>query len=76
MSLHQRSHGTQGARETTSPSRPVAWLAHRRSGNANASPLVADWLREWIDSRLAIRPSTAASYRAHIERYLIPAIGG
>jgi len=37
---------------------------------------VGEWLDQWIAGHaLELKPSTAASYRANIERYLKPAIG-
>ena len=37
---------------------------------------VTRWLRHWLTTLpLQVRPSTAAAYRAHVERYLIPYLG-
>ena len=37
---------------------------------------VAEYLRRWVQGHaVELKPSTAASYRANIERYLIPAMG-
>jgi integrase len=47
--------------------------AHRHT--RTNGPLVGEYLQSWLAGRAAIRASTAASYRAHIERYLIPLLG-
>jgi len=33
------------------------------------------WLGFWLATRRSIRPSTARTYRTHIDRYLVPALG-
>jgi len=33
------------------------------------------WLGFWLSTRRSIRPSTARTYRIHIDRYLVPALG-
>jgi len=33
------------------------------------------WLGFWLSTRRSIRPSTARTYRTHIDRYLVPALG-
>lgn len=55
------------------------WLARmvteRTAQEGATGPLMADWLVEWLDGQVYLRPSTKASYRAHIEKYLAPAFG-
>ncbi|WP_286960256.1 MULTISPECIES: tyrosine-type recombinase/integrase [Arsenicicoccus] len=36
---------------------------------------VGQWLDRWVDTELELKPSTLASYKANIERYLKPALG-
>lgn len=48
-------------------------LPDRRQRNAR-QPL-GEYLTDWLDSRLWLRPSTRANYRLHIDRHLTPAIG-
>jgi integrase len=36
---------------------------------------MSEYLTEWLDGQVFLRPSTRASYRAHLDRYLIPALG-
>jgi integrase len=56
-----------------------AWLARmvtvRSTLEGAEGPLMSDYLVEWLDGQIYLRPSTKASYRAHIEKYLIPAFG-
>ena len=56
-----------------------AWLAamvtERATQDGATGPLMADYLVEWLDGQVYLRPSTKASYRAHIEKYLVPAFG-
>lgn len=47
--------------------------AQRRT--RTAGPTVGEYLTAWLAGRAALRPSTAASYRGHIQRYLIPQLG-
>lgn len=56
-----------------------AWLAQMAvdagiTGMQN-EPLVSEYLTAWLDGQVFLRPSTRASYRAHVEKYLNPAIG-
>jgi integrase len=55
------------------------WLARvvteRSTLEAAEGPLMSEHLTEWLDGQVYLRPSTKASYRAHIEKYLIPAFG-
>jgi integrase len=60
-----------------------AWLAQVAvdAGTAGIAgrgigTLVSDYLTAWLDGQVFLRPSTRASYRAHLEKYLNPAIGG
>jgi integrase len=56
-----------------------AWLARmvtdRTTPQGATGPLMADYLIEWLDGQVYLRPSTKASYRAHVENYLVPAFG-
>jgi integrase len=36
---------------------------------------VAEWLKQWIDSRTDLAPKTQEDYRSYIEKHLIPALG-
>jgi len=36
---------------------------------------VARWLRQWLDGRTAIRPTTRLSHAGYIEQFLIPHVG-
>jgi len=36
---------------------------------------VADYLEEWLAGKGGLRPTTARSYRAHLDRYLLPHLG-
>ncbi|MFI6578072.1 hypothetical protein ACIBFB_19965 [Nocardiopsis sp. NPDC050513] len=37
---------------------------------------MAEWLRNWLDTRTRLRPRTRVGYAEHIDRYLIPYLGG
>jgi len=37
---------------------------------------LARWLRYWLTTRTGIRPTTLRSYTEHVERHLIPTLGG
>ena len=59
-----------------------AWLAEvsLSDGTADASapgagPSMSEYLTQWLDGQVFLRPSTRASYRAHVDTYLIPAFG-
>ena len=59
-----------------------AWLAEMAVSGATAGsagsgsgPLMLEYLTEWLDGQVFLRPSTRASYRAHIDTYLSPALG-
>ena len=56
-----------------------AWLARivseRTGGNDIDGDLVSMFLTGWLDGEAYLRPSTRASYRAHLTQYLIPAFG-
>lgn len=67
----------QTTRSFASKRAAQAWLvqmAAKRQAQRD-SPLVEDYLRDWLSGRVALRASTTASYRAHIEHHLIPALG-
>jgi integrase len=57
-----------------------AWLAQMAvdAGVAGTEdgPLVSEYLTAWLDGQVFLRPSTRASYRAHLEKYLNPSLGG
>jgi integrase len=36
---------------------------------------VETWLGFWLSTRRSIRPSTARTYRIHVDKYLVPALG-
>jgi integrase len=60
--------------------RTAALAAAARNRMLTAAPghgwTVARWLRRWLTTLpMQVRPSTAAGYRAHVERYLIPLLG-
>lgn len=44
-------------------------------GDLDRSQTVGSWLDEWFASKRALRPSTARSYRQHLDLYLIPQLG-
>lgn len=46
-----------------------------RTRRSEARTPTGAFLCRWLEGRLSLRPSTLASYRTHIERHLIPAIG-
>lgn len=56
-----------------------AWLARmvneRTTDEGANGPLVSAFLTEWLDGQVYLRPSTKASYRAHVEKYLTPVFG-
>jgi len=56
-----------------------AWLAEMISERTTAEgaegPLVSDFLTQWLDRQVYLRPSTKATYRLHLDRHLIPAFG-
>lgn len=59
-----------------------AWLAQMAvdagvagvAGNSSGH-LVSEYLTSWLDGQVFLRPSTRASYRAHVEKYLTPTLG-
>lgn len=52
-----------------------ALLAGSQAERATQTWTVARWLRYWLTTRVAIRPSTLRSYTEHAERHLIPRLG-
>jgi integrase len=52
----------------------AAQIAAHRHTRTNG-PLVGEYLQSWLAGRAAIRASTATSYRAHIEKHLMPLLG-
>lgn len=53
------------------------WLAEQAvtTTEKSSGPVMAEYLTEWLDGQADLRPSTRASYRMHLDRYLIPALG-
>ncbi|MEV8517421.1 hypothetical protein [Dactylosporangium sp. NPDC051484] len=51
-------------------------LAESREQYAGRTWTVARWLRYWLTTRAAIRPTTLRAYTQHVETHLIPTIGG
>ena len=55
------------------------WLARmvteRTTDEGAQGPLVSEFLNEWLDGQAYLRPSTKASYRANVEKYIEPAFG-
>jgi site-specific recombinase XerD len=51
-------------------------LERSRAERTTATWTVARWLRYWLTTRASIRPSTLRSYTEHVERHLIPHLGG
>ena len=45
-----------------------------KEGHDAEQPLAA-YLEEWLRSKQSLRPSTRASYEAHVRRYLVPHLG-
>ncbi len=72
MSIHRTT--PTDPTTTDGSTRRVTWL-RQRTPRRRAVLLTGDYLQSWLDGRLALRPSTAASYRSHIDRYLTPLIG-
>lgn len=55
-----------------------AWLAQMTLDHTSPAPVgpsMGDYLTRWLDGQVFLRPSTRASYRMHLDRYLIPALG-
>ncbi len=51
-------------------------LSESREHFAGRTWTVGRWLRYWLTTRHSIRPTTLHSYTVHVEKFLIPAIGG
>jgi integrase len=51
-------------------------LERSRAECTTATWTTGRWLRHWLTTRTSIRPSTLRSYTAHVERHLIPHMGG
>lgn len=47
-----------------------------RPGPADATMTVDQWLRLWLATLVHLRGTTLCSYRANVETYLIPSLGG
>jgi integrase len=44
-------------------------------GALDRSMTVAEWLEQWYGGKRKLRPSTARSYRQHLDHYLLPLLG-
>ncbi len=53
------------------------WLAQQAAGIAGteSGTNVGQWLIDWLDDLKYAKSSTRATYRAHVERYLVPQLG-
>jgi integrase len=52
-------------------------LARERSGLAEIHKLtVGRYLTDWLTAKRSLRPTTRRNYTGHLERYLIPGLGG
>ena len=54
------------------------WLASAALDRARPEPVgptLAEYLPQWLDGKVGLKPTTLASYRAHIERCLVPMLG-
>jgi Phage integrase, N-terminal SAM-like domain len=51
-------------------------LKRSRTECTTATWTTGRWLRHWLTTRASIRPSTLRSYTEHVERHLIPHVGG
>ena len=73
----EHGHRRQHTRTFGTKRDALEWLATttlERSGTTD-SPLLADYLPAWLDGKPYLRASTRASYRAHIEKHLVPQFG-
>jgi integrase len=55
-----------------------AWLAEQTSSQQAGAPedvTVGEFLRMWLDRQGSLRPSTRRSYRSHVDRHVLPALG-
>jgi integrase len=64
-----------GYRSRTAALRALAAVRDPYGEPGRAALTVGGWLREWIDSRHNLAPSTLKSYRDHIRLYLEPGFG-
>jgi site-specific recombinase XerD len=44
-------------------------------GRADHEAALETWLGFWLSTRRSIRPNTARTYRIHVDKYLVPALG-
>jgi integrase len=52
-------------------------LAREKSGIADIRGLtVAEYLAQWLGSKRSLRPTTRRNYAGHLDRYIIPGLGG
>src|SRR5262249_18977467 len=51
-------------------------LERSRAKRTTATWTTGRWLRYWLSTRTSIRPSTLRSYTEHVERHLVPYLGG
>lgn len=56
------------------------WLAEQSAGNAgragnDSGHLVSTWMKAWLGQQPFTKTSTLATYRCHVERHILPALG-
>jgi len=64
-----------GYRSRTTASRALASVRNPYTEPGRAALTVGGWLREWIETRHGLAPSTLKSYREHIQLRLEPGLG-
>jgi len=64
-----------GYHSRTAASRALATVRDPYTEPGRAALTVGGWLREWIETRQGLAPSTLKSYREHIELHLVPGLG-
>jgi len=53
----------------------AAWLTQTSQARTGRVWTVERWLRYWLSTRVAIRPTTRLSHQGHVEQFLIPQLG-
>jgi integrase len=64
-----------GYRSHSAAARALAAVRHPYTDGGRAALTVGGWLREWIETRHHLAPSTLKSYREHIQLHLEPGLG-
>lgn len=64
-----------GYRSRTAAVRALAAVRNPYTDPGRATLTVGGWLREWIETRHHLAPSTLKSYREHIQLHLEPGLG-